>query len=127
MSFSIKSIFQKGGTDLHHGGGADAGFAAAGPMIAASPFASAEPAAGAQGFGQSLFRTVAQDDSDGQPVAQRSGGSPFSPFSNNESTALTVADLLPQLPPDVARANGAMPDQPVMIAPQALEAAISSG
>lgn len=96
-------------------------------MLAPSPFLSAEPGANGGGFGGTLFRTLEPDASQGEPVAPRSGGSPFSPFGSAESTMLTVGDLLPQLPPEVARANGAMPDQPISISPDALESAISSG
>lgn len=96
-------------------------------MLAPSPFLASEPGANGGGFGGTLFRTLDPQASMGEPVAPRSGGSPFSPFGNAESTMLTVGDLLPQLPPEVARANGAMPDQPISIAPEALESAISSG
>jgi hypothetical protein len=64
---------------------------------------------------------------DGAPLAPPSGGSPFSPFGAASNAVITVGDILSQLPPEIARANGAMPDQPVTISPQALEAAISSG
>jgi len=64
---------------------------------------------------------------DGAPLSPPSGGSPFSPFGAASNAVITVGDILSQLPPEIARANGAMPDQPVTISPQALEAAISSG
>lgn len=127
MSFSIKNIFQKGGADQPQGGNRDLSPQGGGTMLAPSPFLAAEPGANGGGFGGTLFRTLEPEASLGEPVAPRGGGSPFSPFGSAESTVLTVGDLLPQLPPEVARANGAMPDQPVSISPDALESAISSG
>lgn len=92
------------------------GFAAGGPQGGPPP-----------GFGGSLFRTVGADNLDGAPITPGAGGSPFAPYASPERTTLTAGDFLPHLPADVARANGVMPDQPVAISPQALEAAISSG
>lgn len=130
MSFSIKNIFQKG--ESPGPGGATTMeqpspmFGTASPM-GASPF-SAAPSQNPPGFGGTLFRTVGSDDSlDSPPIGAASGGSPFSPFSSGPGNVITVGDILPQLPPEIARAGGAMPDQPVALSPQALEQAISSG
>lgn len=126
MAFAIKNIFQKGNgsessqpSDRHVPAGAPGN----------SPFTAASSGSGGfnPGFGGALFKTLGAESLDGGPVSMRPGGSPFSPHSAADSTVLTVADLLPVLPPELARANGAMPDQPVALAPQVLEAAISSG
>lgn len=126
MAFAIKNIFQKGASpdpsqadDRQTSGG----------TLGNSPFTTVQAAPGGfnPGFGGALFKTLGSDPLDGAPVAARPGGSPFSPHAAADSTVLTVADLLPVLPPELARANGAMPDQPVALAPHVLETAISSG
>lgn len=59
-----------------------------------------------------------------QPVQQ----SPFSVTSNSGTgSPLTVADVLPELPPDIARAGALPMDQPVAVSPQALEEALRGG
>ena len=128
MSFSIKNIFQKGESP-EQGGTAMMSPQPSpfGQPNMASPFAPMSQAEGG-GFGNSLFRTVGGgEDMDGSPLTPPKGGSPFSPFGAASNSIITVGDILPQLPPELARANGAMPDQPVTISPQALETAISSG
>lgn len=126
MAFAIKNIFQKGASPEPSQAGGHQGN---GGFPGSSPFSAAPPATGAfnPGFGGALFKTLGSESLDGEPVAVRQGGSPFSPHSLTDSTVLTVADLLPMLPPELARANGAMPDQPVALAPHVLETAISSG
>lgn len=145
MAFSIKNIFQKGGGAESKQAATPAGggfFGGNGAVVSSSPFgtvppnndAAQMPAGGfgqgmpqATGFGGTLFRTVGSENLDGAPVTPGNGGSPFAPFASPERTTLTAGDFLPHLPPDVIRANGVMPDQPVAVSPQALETAISSG
>jgi hypothetical protein len=72
-----------------------------------------------------LFRAADGRQDDGMPVSARS---PFNPNGGGmDSLGLTVADLLPGLPPEVVRPHAAAPDQPVAISPQAIEAAMSNG
>ncbi|MCB1227662.1 MAG: hypothetical protein KDK99_17730, partial [Verrucomicrobiales bacterium] len=72
----------------------------------------------------SLFRTLGDDDDSGQPVQ------PTSPFGSSASaplSPLTVGDVLPQLPPELAKASAIPPHQPVQISAQTLRQALSSG
>ncbi|HYF37058.1 MAG TPA: hypothetical protein VD994_17295, partial [Prosthecobacter sp.] len=85
------------------------------PNAAASPFSVVAP----------LFRTM-PGESVSPPTSQPS--SPFAtPASANTGSPLTVADVLPQLPPEVARFGALSPDQPVAVSPQVLDAALRSG
>jgi hypothetical protein len=124
MAFAIKNIFQKGASP-------DPSQADDRQAPGSSPFSAAHtppsPSAFNPGFGGALFKTLGSEPLDSAPVSVRPGGSPFAQHSAADSTVLTVADLLPVLPPELARVNGAMPDQPVALAPHVLETAISSG
>ncbi len=78
-------------------------------------------------FGGPLFRTLGNDDSNSEPLAFDPGQSPFSSPSASANVALTVADVLPQIPQEMARATAIPQDQPVQISPQILSHALSSG
>ena len=78
-------------------------------------------------FGGPLFRTLGNDDSNNEPLAFDPGQSPFSSPSASANVALTVADVLPQIPQELARATAIPQDQPVQISPQILSHALSSG
>jgi hypothetical protein len=116
-------------------------------LFAQRPSSAANPSAPLSGFrfqpltqGNSPFGTVGMDFGagftpptlfksssgapDGGPVPVRS---PFSPVGRLDTTGLTVGDLLPSLPPDVVRMQGAAMDQPVAISPQLVEQALASG
>ncbi|TDU81474.1 hypothetical protein EI77_00783 [Prosthecobacter fusiformis] len=76
------------------------------------------------GNGGALFRTVAGESFQAAAVQASpftaQGAAPASP-------ALTVGDVLPQLPPDMVRLNALSPEQPVAVSPQVLDAALRSG
>lgn len=78
-------------------------------------------------FGGPLFRTLGNDDSNTEPLAFDPAQSPFSSPSSPSNVALTVADVLPQIPQEMARATAIPQDQPVQISPQILSHALSSG
>lgn len=73
-------------------------------------------------FANPLFKTSSSDSPQGQPVS-----SPFAVPGQAPATLLTVGDVLPQLPPEIARAGSVAPDQPIHVAPHTIEAALSSG
>ena len=94
----------------------------------ASPFAmspaSAPPLNSSLPFGAPLFKTAPGENHSAQPVQQ----SPFSVTpSAGTGSPLTVGDVLPQLPPEIARAGALPMDQPVAVSPQALEEALRGG
>ncbi|SKA81544.1 hypothetical protein SAMN02745166_00775 [Prosthecobacter debontii] len=128
MGFSFRSMFQpsldpqgQAGTSAPDasgwaggGMGMDASTAQAPPLNAQSAFATAGP----------LFRTLSGESLQAAPVQ----ASPFAVQSGGIANApLTVSDVLPQLPPELARVNGLAPDQPVAISAQVLDAALRSG
>lgn len=133
MGFSFRSMFQPsldpqsqgmGVTPSGEGwSGGDPALAAGGvgsnnqapPLNAASPFGTVGP----------LFKTLSGETLQAAPVVQ---SSPFAVPSNNATNApLTVGDVLPQLPPELAKVNGLAPDLPVAVSPQVLDAALRSG
>lgn len=90
-----------------------------------SPFGMEVPPASP--FGGSLFQARDGEAAGGAPVHVRpAGGSPFTPGGGGQ-TCLTVADVLPQLPPELARANSLPPDHQICLAPHLIEAALSNG
>lgn len=111
------------------------------PGFANSPFLSVggqsevprnEGNSGVGGFSSGsvpVFKPISEEAFRTGALEARSSGGGGSPFASSGDTrpVLTVADILPQLPPDVARANGAPPDQPVMISPAVLDAAANDG
>lgn len=129
MSFSFRSMFQ-GTTEPGSQVGVglpDAPLQAG--LEAQSPFSSAmsvtaPPLNAASPFGAPLFKTAAGENHTAAPVQH----SAFS-FSSAPGTGspLTVADVLPQLPPEVARAGALPPEQPVAISAQVLDEALRGG
>lgn len=93
----------------------------------ASPFQPQQPAnAAGMGFSPAtpLFKPLAGESVQAAAVA----ASPFAAQSMTSTGApLTVGDVLPQLPPELIRANALSPDQPVAVSPQVLDAALKSG
>ena len=90
-----------------------------------SPFGFSQPSQ--QGFGGTLFKTAdpGAETQPMQPPAGGFGGSPFAP--NGGQTVLTVGDVLPLLPPDLARPNSLPPGQPINLPPEMIEGALASG
>jgi len=129
MSFSFRSMFQSN-ADSHqqsetallnssmHGEN-NVAHAVPAMMTTTSP-----PLNAASPFGAPLFK-VAPGEASGTGAVQ---SSPFSASATGGSSVpLTVGDVLPQLPPDVARAGALPPDQPVAISSQILDEALRSG
>ena len=85
------------------------------------------PSPKSSSFGGLLFRTLGNDEETNEPLPFADETSPFSAPPSASSVALTVADVLPQLPPDLARATSIPQDQPVQISPAVLGQALSSG
>ncbi len=141
MAFSIRNIFQKENPQeqLATAGGGDNPFTmySANPGgNTGSPFSQASSApAGGSPFGASIFKTLDNEPIAGSPVGGWASpgspagntASPFSPFGSSGQAPLTVADILPQLPPEMVRANGAPLDQQVSLSAPTLEAALRSG
>lgn len=134
MAFTIRSLFQGNNENQPAGGTAIMEPSAQPPPLSQggmqmpmnSPFGMEVPPASP--FGGSLFKTREPEPlNSGSPIAAMAsaGGSPFSPMG--AASGLTVADVLPQLPPELARANSLPPDQPITIAPHLIEAALSNG
>lgn len=131
MGFSFRSIFQTGNDSKSQ----DSPTASTGiPPV--TPGEATNPASAMQNFqpsspqpspfstGIALFKTATGESLQASPVQP----SPFSAAATTQSsTPLTVADVLPQLPPEIVRSNGLSPDQPVAISPQVLDAALRSG
>ncbi|MES2593687.1 MAG: hypothetical protein V4662_00035 [Verrucomicrobiota bacterium] len=82
--------------------------------------------AAASPFGAPMFKVAAGENTMGM------GGFQASPFAaagsaSGTNAPLTVGDVLPQLPPEVARHGALPPDQPVAISNQILDEALRSG
>lgn len=129
MSFSFRSMFP-GTSDASQTSdpasrnpGSNTSAGAIASPFAMSP-ASAPPLNSSSPFGAPLFKTAPGENHSAQPVQQ----SPFSVTpSAGTGSPLTVGDVLPQLPPDIARAGALPMDQPVAVSPQALEEALRGG
>jgi hypothetical protein len=136
MPFTIRSLFQQSPTEGQPAG-ATALLEPGPPTIQARPNAGMPiPTAGSFGmevpppspFGGSLFTAREGDGASALPVqARQTGSSPFSPMEAAQTASLTVGDVLPLLPTELARANSLPPEQPIAIAPQLIEAALNSG
>ncbi len=125
MSFSFRSMFQGTADPSQQGdaatmavtGGQDHSSSAPAMMSAMSP-----PLNGSSPFGTPMFK-VAMGEA---PLS--ASPSPFSVTSNQgTSVPLTVGDVLPQLPPEIARAGALPSEQPVTISSQVLDEALRSG
>lgn len=140
MAFNFKNIFT-------HSANGETGVLSATPSNEGrSPFLmgdnaepGAEPAPQAMGFpgfvntgnGQGAgFTPINQQVFGAQPGPQRSmgGGGPMtSPFSMGAAPTITVGQVMPSLPLEVVRANGAPMDQPINIPQHVLAAAAHEG
>lgn len=137
MAFTIRSLFNRGpsaapdegsGSPSLFGGAAGSAVMdpASPPPMNTSPFGFSQPSQ--QGFGGTLFKTA-----DGgpehppmqPPAAGGFGGSPFAPTGGHPM--LTVGDVLPLLPPDLARPNSLPPGQPINLPPEMIESALTGG
>lgn len=126
MSFSFRSMFQ-GTADPNQQGDATAMTASGGqefpPAVPAMMSVPSPPLNGASPFGAPMFKVVP-----GEPPLASASMSPFAVMSSQGTSApLTVEDVLPQLPPEVARAGALPPGQPVAISSQVLDEALRSG
>ncbi|MCX6854882.1 MAG: hypothetical protein NTV80_08245 [Verrucomicrobia bacterium] len=75
-------------------------------------------------FGAPLFKFAPGETPAAIPLQQ----SPFGATSTQSTGApLTVADILPMLPPDIARAGALPMEQPVSVSPQVLNEALLGG
>ena len=136
MPFTIRSLFQQSPTEGQTPG-ATALLEPAPPTIQARPNAGLPiPVSSAFGmevppaspFGGSLFKAREGDGISAAPVQARpTNSSPFAPADAAQTACLTVGDVLPLLPTELARANSLPPEQPIAIAPQLIEAALNSG
>ena len=142
MSFSFRSLFQRGAGSNEPAHGAQQYFAAgAHPQRAAGTGTNslssmqASPSlhfpAGASPFqigGSPLFKTAGNESIAAPPINSSAGMSPFSIAGATPTNApLTVGDVINQLPPEVVR-MGALPlEQPLSLPPALLENALRSG
>jgi hypothetical protein len=136
MSFSFRSLFQRGsstdGTDTAEASSLYSTVIEPAPeVIAAMPSPHPNPFAPSAGspqpmpFGGPLFKTVANESLNGAPVGAEHQRSPFA--SAASGPVLTVGDILPQLPPELAKASSLAPDHPISISPQVLNSVLSAG
>ena len=125
MSFSFRSMFQgtadpsqqgDATTMVTHGGQNFTPEAPAMMSVLSPQLNAASP------FGAPMFK-IALGES---PLPTSS--SPFSVMNSQDTSApLTVGDVLPQLPPEVARMGALPPEQPVAISSQVLDEALRTG
>ncbi|WP_170266588.1 hypothetical protein [Brevifollis gellanilyticus] len=82
--------------------------------------------AAASPFGAPMFKVAPGENATGAGVIQTS---PFAAAGASAGTnaPLTVGDVLPQLPPEIARHGALPPDQPVAISSQTIDEALRSG
>jgi len=126
MSFSFRSMFQ-GTADPNQQGDATAMIASGGeeftPAVPAMMSVPSPSLNGASPFGAPMFKVA-----HGEPPLPAGSSSPFAVMNSQGTSALmTVADVLPQLPPEIARAGALPPGQPVAISSQVLDEALRSG
>ena len=121
MSFSLRSMFGKEGSPPIAGSSAAFGTEATLGQMPTSLFADVPAMAGGSGAGSGgpLFRTLGEE--------MESFSEAASPFASAPEEALTVGDLLPHLPPELARSGAVSAQEPVRIAPAILSQALSSG
>lgn len=125
MSFSFRSMFQ-GTADPNQQGNATAmvGLGGQEPLPSASAMmsVSSPPLNALSPFGTPMFKIA---PGEAPPAVS---ASPFAVMNTQDTSApLTVGDVLPQLPPDVARAGALPAEQPVAISSQILDEALRSG
>ncbi len=121
MAFSLRSFFGKSGST----NGAAATLVVpenAAPAEVASPFQSVADSNSV--FPNSmLFKTATVEAHVGAPVAL----SPFAPAEETPVAGLTIGDLLPWIPADVAKNPGLPSTHPVTVPDHVLESALRSG
>jgi len=129
MSFSFRSMFQTNPDSRQDADPAmprnlQSAFSTPAQSPPSHMSASAPPLNAASPFGAPLFK-FAQGEVIHTASLQQS---PFAvSLSSRTSVPLTVADLLPLLPPEIAR-HGALPmEQPVAVSPQVLNEALRGG
>jgi hypothetical protein len=125
MSFSFRTMFpnsheaaQQAGSAVMEPAGTSPAVLPSAIMQAALPLNAVSP------FGGPLFKASPGEQAVASPVA----GSPFSVSSAGPANVpLTVGDVMPQLPPELARA-GALPlEHPVALSGQVIDEALRSG
>lgn len=129
MSFSFRSMFQahpssRQDADSSMPGNLQSAFSTPAQNPPSNMAAIAPPLNAATPFGAPLFKLAQEESVHATPLQQ----SPFSVSpSSSTSVPLTVADILPLLPPQIAR-HGALPmGQPVAVSPQVLNEALRGG
>lgn len=141
MSFSFRSLFQRGAGSNEPEHGAQQYFAGAHPQGAAgtaiqslSSMQASPPLqfpAGASPFqmgGNPLFKTAGNEPVAAPPINSSAGMSPFSIAGATPTNApLTVGDVIHQLPPEVVRMGALPAEQPLSLPPALLENALRSG
>ena len=141
MSFSFRSLFQRGAGSNEPEHGAQQHFAEAHPQrVAGTAFPSplsmqASPSlqfpSGASPFqigGNPLFKTAGNESVAAPPINSSAGMSPFSIAGATPTNApLTVGDVIHQLPPEVVRMGALPAEQPLSLPPALLENALRSG
>lgn len=119
MAFSLRSFFGKGGP----GNGAAASIQPPDNMTPA-PIASPFQSVSDPGFANTmLFKTADAETPAGAPVAS----TPFTPATGSPVAGLTIGDLLPFIPPDVAKHPGLPLTHPVNLPESVLDGALRSG
>ena len=119
MAFSLRSFFGKGGSD----NGAAATMQPPDNMIPA-PIASSFQSAADPAFANTmLFKTAVAETPVGVPVSS----SPFALAGGTPVAGLTIGDLLPWIPADVAKNPGLPLTHPVVLPDPILEGALRSG
>src|ERR1700759_1712882 len=113
MAFSLRSFFGKGSPESSASPDASGNPANPSDPQASSPFSMVSPAPGNPPLSNSLlFKTADPSETLGQPV----GAGNLSPFGlgapASPQAGLTVGDLLPALPRDVAKDPGLPSAQP---------------
>ena len=141
MSFSFRSLFQRGAGSNEPEHSAQQHFAEAHPQrVAGTAFPSplsmqASPSLqfppGASPFqigGNPLFKTAGNESVSAPPINSSAGMSPFSIAGATPTNApLTVGDVIHQLPPEVVRMGALPAEQPLSLPPALLENALRSG
>jgi hypothetical protein len=142
MSFSFRSLFQRGAGSNEPEQDAQPYFAAgAHPQRVAGTGTnslssmqashSLQFPAGASPFqvgGNPLFKTAGNEPIAAPPINSASGMSPFNVVGATPTNApLTVGDVIDQLPPEVVRMGALPSEQPLSLPPALLENALRSG
>lgn len=125
MSFSFRTMFPNSHEAAQQAGSAVMDPAGTSPAVLPSAIMQAAlPLNAVSPFGGPLFKASPGEQAVASPVA----GSPFSVSSAGPANVpLTVGDVMPQLPPELAR-GGALPlEHPVALSGQVIDEALRSG